>query len=95
MKKVVKFTKSACPHCRIFDPIFKSIIEEFKGKVEFYELSLDDCPAMAEIFKIRGVPAVYTFESEDFKDFAKIEQLVIGHSHEGYSNTHKSIEDLI
>ncbi|EQC45100.1 co-chaperone YbbN [Bacteriovorax sp. DB6_IX] len=95
MKKLVKFTKSACPHCRVFDPIFKEAVAEYKGQLEFFEVSLDDAPHMAEIFKIRGVPALYSFESEDFKSFDQIEQITIGHSHENYSNLRPSLEQIL
>ena len=95
MKKVVKFTKSACPHCNIFDPIFKEAMEKYKGEIEFYEVSLDDAPHMADIFSIRGVPSLFTFESEDFKEFANIEQLTIGHSHEKYSHLKSTLDNLV
>lgn len=93
-KKVVKFTKENCPHCKIFDPIFKREIEKFRDKIDFYEISLDDHPFFRDIFKVRGVPALYTFTSEDFENFSNIDQLVIGHSHEGYSNLYDSLNSL-
>lgn len=95
MKKIVKFTKSACPHCDIFDPIFKETLGHYQGQLEFFEVSLDDAPHMAEIFNIRGVPALFTFESEDFKEFQSIEQLTIGHSHEGYSKLKSTLDNLV
>jgi len=95
MKKVVKFTKSACPHCNVFDPIFKEALKQYQGQIEFYEVNLDDAPHMADIFNIRGVPALFTFESSNFKEFAQIEQLTIGHSHEKYSSLKSSLDNLI
>ncbi len=94
-KKVVKFTKNNCPHCNIFEPIFKNTIDAYKTQIDFYEINVDDSPVFRQIFNIRGVPALYTFESEDFETFQKIEQLVIGHSHEKYSNLVSSLESLI
>lgn len=94
MKKVVKFTKTTCPHCDVFNPIFKKTLEEYKDQIEFYEVSLDDALHMAEIFNIRGVPVLYMFISEDFKDFNNIEQLTIGHSHEKYSSLKSSLDKL-
>ena len=94
MKKIVKFTKTICPHCDVFAPIFKTEIENHKDHLEFFEINLDDAPQMREIFKIRGVPSLYTFESEDFKEFQNIKQLTIGHSHEGYQEFKGSLENL-
>ena len=93
--KVVKFTKENCPHCKIFEPIFKEKIEQFRDEIDFYEISLDEHPFFSDIFKIRGVPSLYTFESDDFESFSKIEQLVIGHSHESYSELEKSLNEII
>lgn len=93
--KVVKFTKEKCPHCKIFEPIFKKEIDSFKDKIDFYEISLDDHQFFREIFNIRGVPSLYTFESNDFETFENIEQLVIGHSHEQYSSLVSSLKKLV
>ena len=93
-KKVVKFSKEQCPHCKIFEPIFKEVIEDYKDNIDFYEISLDESPFFRDIFNIRGVPSVYTFETDDFESFSNIEQLVIGHSHEGYRELKNSLSDL-
>ena len=53
-KKVVKFTKENCPHCKIFDPIFKREIEKFRDKIDFYEISLDDHPFLETSLKLEG-----------------------------------------
>ena len=55
---------------------------------------IEQAPHLREVFKIRGVPSLYTFESDDFKDFENIEQIVIGHSHEQYSNLRPSLDEL-
>ncbi len=95
MKKLVKFSKPHCPHCDIFSPIFKKELENYKGEIEFFEVDLSKAPHLIDIFNVKGVPALYSFESKDFKDFTTIEQLVIGHSHEGYKDLKASLEAII
>jgi thiol-disulfide isomerase/thioredoxin len=95
MKKLVKFSKPNCPHCDIFAPIFKDEIENFKNDVEFFEVDLSKAPHLIDVFNVKGVPALYSFESDDFKEFASIEQLVIGHSHEGYKDLKGSLQEVV
>lgn len=94
MQKIVKFTKENCPHCKIFDPIFKETVKDFREKIEIFEVSLDQAPHLAEIFQIRSVPSLYCFESADFKEFSHIEQLEIGHSVDGYPLLRPTLEKM-
>ncbi|WP_127715979.1 thioredoxin domain-containing protein [Halobacteriovorax sp. HLS] len=95
MNKIVKFTKPNCPHCVIFEPIFKEEIKKFKDELEIFEVDLSQAPHLIEVFNVKGVPSLYKFNSEDFKDFSNIEQLVIGHSHQGYNELSSSLNDLV
>lgn len=95
MKKIVKFTKPNCPHCDIFGPIFKKVIGDYKDKVEIFEVDLSKAPHLIDIFQVKGVPSLYSFTSDDFKNFSSIDQLVIGHSHEGYKDLTDSLDKFI
>ncbi|OUR97223.1 hypothetical protein A9Q84_12925 [Halobacteriovorax marinus] len=94
MKKLVKFSKPNCPHCVIFDPIFKREVEKLNDKFETFEVDISEAPHLIEVFNIKGVPALYKFESDDFKNFTEIEQIFIGHSHEGYKDLLDSLNTI-
>jgi thiol-disulfide isomerase/thioredoxin len=94
MKKIVKFTKPTCPYCDIFEPIFTKEIEQYKDKIEVYEVDLSKAPHLIDIFKVKGVPSLFKFDSKDFKEFENIDQMVIGHGNEGYKELSDSLKSL-
>lgn len=93
--KIVKFYKNTCPHCKVFDPLYKEMKDKYGEQIDFYEVNLDDAPHFKEIFGMKYVPCVYQFESEDFVTITKKSPLDIGHSKNGYPLFEKSLKDLM
>ena len=59
---LVDFTATWCGPCKALAPIVEKIADEFEGKVKVGKLDIDDSPAVATKFGIRGVPTVVVFK---------------------------------
>ena len=66
-----------CGPCKMIDPIFAKLADEYNGKVKFIKIELDANPTIARHFKIMGVPTLMLI-----KDRVKIKSIV-GYSGEG------------
>ena len=53
---VIDFYAPWCGPCKILEPIFDEVSEEYKGKVDFYKVDIDDELEIAVAFGIRSVP---------------------------------------
>ncbi len=51
-----------CGPCKVLAPIVDRLADEFKGKARVGKLDIDDSPATASKFGIRGVPTVLVFK---------------------------------
>lgn len=59
---LLDFSAVWCGPCRVLAPIVDKIADEFTGKVRVGKLDIDDSPATATKFGIRGVPTVLVFK---------------------------------
>jgi len=50
-----------CGPCKMLEPIFKELSEEYKGKVKFYKLNVDEYPQVSMRFGVMGIPTVLFF----------------------------------
>ncbi|GIL65683.1 hypothetical protein Vafri_19341 [Volvox africanus] len=66
----VLYTAPTCGPCRTLKPIFNSVVEEYKGKVHYVEIDIEQDPEIAEAAGVMGTPTV-----QMFKDKARVEQL--------------------
>jgi thioredoxin 1 len=60
---LVDFTATWCGPCRQIAPLIDQVAEEYAGKVKVTKLDIDDSPATAQKYGIRGVPTLYVFKS--------------------------------
>ena len=51
-----------CGPCRVLAPVVDKLADELQGKVRVGKLDIDDSPATASKFGIRGVPTVLVFK---------------------------------
>ena len=56
VKTVIKFSAEWCGPCKGYTPIFHSISEKFKDKVEFKELDVEEALEETEKYRIMQVP---------------------------------------
>jgi thioredoxin 1 len=59
---LVDFTATWCGPCRQIAPLIDQVADEYEGKVKVTKLDIDDSPATAQKFGIRGVPTLYVFK---------------------------------
>ena len=59
---LLDFSAVWCGPCKVLAPIVEKLADEFQGKVRVGKLDIDDSPAVASKFGIRGVPTVVVFK---------------------------------
>ncbi|KXZ55415.1 hypothetical protein GPECTOR_3g66 [Gonium pectorale] len=66
----VLYTAPTCGPCRTLKPIFNSVVDEYKGRVHYVEIDIEQDTEIAEAAGVMGTPTV-----QMFKDKARVEQL--------------------
>lgn len=65
-KAALKFFATWCSPCKIIDPHFEKMRQEFEN-IEFFSINVDEEPLLTNHFKIKNVPAVLLLnEGEEF-----------------------------
>ncbi|MDH5671598.1 MAG: thioredoxin [Myxococcales bacterium] len=59
---LVDFTATWCQPCRAVAPIVNQLAGEYEGRVKVTSLDIDESPATAQRFQIRGVPTLLMFK---------------------------------
>jgi len=59
---LVDFTATWCGPCKQLSPIVDRIADENVGKYKVAKVDIDDCPGVAQRYKIKGVPTVMVFK---------------------------------
>ncbi|MGK3991927.1 thioredoxin [Sorangium sp. So ce1024] len=60
---LVDFSASWCAPCKRLAPIVDEIADETAGQVKVVKLDVDESPAAAKQFGIRGLPTVVAFQN--------------------------------
>jgi thioredoxin 1 len=59
---LVDFWAEWCGPCRMLTPTVEAVAEKFKETAVVVKLNVDDNPATAETFGIRGIPTLIVFK---------------------------------
>jgi len=70
-EKVLKSTKPSlvdfwaewCMPCKKIEPLLNQLSEEFKDKINFFKVNVDENPSLAAEYGIRGIPALFLFKN--------------------------------
>lgn len=60
---LVDFWAEWCGPCKMIAPILDEIAEEFEGKLTITKLNIDQNPATAPMYGIRGIPTLLLFKN--------------------------------
>jgi thioredoxin 1 len=65
---LVDFYTAWCPPCKILSPILEKLAEEFKDKIIFFKIDIDNNPIVSQKFGIESIPTVVLFKNGEVKD---------------------------
>ncbi len=65
---VVDFNATWCGPCRMIAPVIEELAEEYKGRVEFVAVDVDQCEELAMKYMIRNIPTIYFIKNGEVKD---------------------------
>ena len=64
---LVDLTATWCGPCKQLSPIVDKIADENVGKYKVAKVDIDECPSIAQRFRIKGVPTVMVFKGGQVK----------------------------
>ena len=65
---LVDFWATWCGPCKMIAPILDEIAKEQEGKVRIAKVDVDQNPALASRFNIRGIPTMILFQNGEVKE---------------------------
>ncbi|MBR4236506.1 MAG: thioredoxin [Clostridia bacterium] len=55
---VVDFSATWCGPCKMLAPVLEKVSAQFDGKVDFYNVDVDDAPELAGEYNVNSVPCL-------------------------------------
>ena len=65
---LVDFSATWCGPCRMLAPVVEALSEKLKGKVDFYNVDVDDAPTLAMEYKVSSIPCLVLMKQGQFVD---------------------------
>jgi thioredoxin 1 len=60
---VVDFYATWCGPCKRLAPIMEELAAQFSGKIKFVKINIDQAPAIAQTFRVEGLPTILFFDN--------------------------------
>ena len=80
---IIEFYTTTCPYCRQLAPILNELASDYKSKVYFAKINVDQVTEASEAFGVVGVPLVVAFKKgqpvarmEGFRDKGELDSWV-------------------
>lgn len=64
MIKVLDFYADWCGPCKIMEPVFEELKEEYKGKVEFESIDVEQNGATAADYQVMSIPTFVVLKDD-------------------------------
>lgn len=61
----VDFWAPWCGPCRMVAPAVEDLSVEYRGKVKFLKVNVDNAPNLSRTYQVRAIPALYLFHNGD------------------------------
>ncbi|MCH5226192.1 MAG: thioredoxin family protein [Muribaculaceae bacterium] len=55
---IVDFSATWCPPCKALKPIFEKLAEDFRGRITFVTIDVDEQPELAQAYGVSNIPAL-------------------------------------
>lgn len=68
MTKVLDFYADWCGPCKVMKPVFEELEEEYKGKVEFESIDVEQQGSLASKYQVMSIPTFVILEDEEEVD---------------------------
>ena len=65
---LVDFSATWCGPCRMLAPVVEALSEKLQGKVDVYNVDVDDAPALAMEYKVSSIPCLVLMKQGEFVD---------------------------
>jgi len=65
---LVDFYTAWCPPCKLLSPILEKLSEEFRDKIIFAKINIDNNPMVSQKFGIESIPTVVLFKKGEAMD---------------------------
>ena len=65
---VVDFSATCCGPCKMLAPVVETVSEKLAGKVDFYNVDVDDAPELAGEYRVNSVPCLVMMKNGEFVD---------------------------
>jgi thioredoxin 1 len=60
---IVDFWAEWCGPCKMMGPVFEELSAEYKGKLKFTKLNVDENYGLSEKFEVRSIPTLVVFKN--------------------------------
>ncbi len=65
---LVDFSATWCGPCRMLAPVVEAVSEKLAGKVDVYNVDVDDAPELAGEYKVSSIPCLVLMKKGEFVD---------------------------